>query len=197
MTVPAWNDWTDNGALIADVARLGWLRDDDRVLDPTYGLGVFWTRWQPRTLVGTDINPDKSLTGASVDFTNLPWPKPMFDAVVFDPPYKLNGTPDAEVDARYGVDEPRTWQERMGLIEAGVIECARVSKDRLLVKCQDQVSSGRVRWQTDLVTWAAQQAGMVKRDRLDMTGTTRPQPAGRRQVHAQGRPSTLLIFERG
>ena len=31
--------WVENGDLIADVARLGYLRDSDRILDPTWGLG--------------------------------------------------------------------------------------------------------------------------------------------------------------
>lgn len=197
MTVRAYNDWPTNGHLIADVAKLGWLRDDDRVLDVTYGMGVFWKVWQPKTLIGCDIDPDKSPFGRSVDFTALPWNLPMFDAVVFDPPYKLNGTPDEAVDARYGVAETSTWQDRMELIRAGCVECARVSKDRLLVKCQDQVSSGRVRWQTDLVTdTVLGLGGWRKADRFDMTGTSRPQPGDRKQKHAHGRPSTLLVFQR-
>lgn len=197
MTVRAWNDWPTNADLIADVAKLGWLRDDDRVLDCTYGLGVFWKKWRPRRFVGCDIDVDKSPLGRSVDFTDLPWRDRFFDAVVFDPPYKLNGTPDGAVDGRYGVHEVATWQDRMGLIGAGARECARVSGDRLLVKCQDQVSSGQVRWQTDYVTDVIQGlGGWRKVDRFDMTGTARPQPEGRKQKHAHDRPSTLLVFQR-
>lgn len=197
MTVRAWNDWRTNAELIADVHELGWLRDTDRVLDCTYGLGVFWKLWKPRLFIGCDIDPDKSPIGRSVDFTDLPWNYRFFDAVVFDPPYKLNGTPDGAVDGRYGVHEVSTWQDRMELIGAGARECARVSKDRLLVKCQDQVSSGQVRWQTDYVTDVIRElGGWRKVDRFDMIGTSRPQPGGRKQKHAHGRPSTLLVFQR-
>lgn len=197
MTVRAWNDWPTNADLIVDVARLGWLRDDDRVLDPTYGLGVFWKKWRPRRFVGCDIDPEKSMLGRSVDFTDLPWHGQFFDAVVFDPPYKLNGTPDGTMDGRYGVHEVSTWQDRMELIGAGARECARVSCDRLLIKCQDQVSSGQVRWQTDYVTDViGGLGGWRKVDRFDMIGTARPQPGDRKQKHAHGRPSTLLVFQR-
>ena len=205
--IASWGDWPTNGHLIADVAELGWLKPTDRILDPTWGIGVFWTEWQPVNgkLIGTDLNPEKSPTGKSIDFTNLPFKDGMFDAVVFDPPYKLNGTPDPEVDARYGVDGKVDWKDRMDLIAVGVRECARVSRDRLLVKCMDQVCSGQVRWQTKWVTDAVTKknvatgelSGWRLADRFDMIGHSRKQPAGRTQKHSYGRGSTLLVFVKG
>lgn len=206
--IASWGDWQTNGHLIADIARLGWLNPNDRILDATYGLGTFWTEWKPDPiapavgrLMGVDINPSKSCNGVGVDFTNLPYPRPMFDVVVFDPPYKLNGTPDETVDERYGVEVATKWQDRMELIERGVVECARVSKDRLLVKVMDQVCSGKVRWQTTMVInrvegLPARDDGRVWRlaDRFDMIGSARKQPGGRTQRHSYGRGSTMLVF---
>jgi hypothetical protein len=141
----ATDSWPTNGHLIADCRRLGYLRDDDHVLDPTYGRGVFWRQWRPAKLTATDLDPAKSPSGESVDFTAMPWPDRSFDAVVFDPPYKLNGTPTKGVDERYGVHEPTRWQDRWQLCLDGITECTRVLGDgHLLVKCQDQVCSGRV-----------------------------------------------------
>lgn len=198
MTVLAITDWATNAALIADCHRLGYLRDEWVTLDPTYGYGTFWKDWRPDWLVATDLDLAKSTSLASVDFTDLPFDDRSFDAVVFDPPYKLNGTPTDSVDERYGVHEGgNDWRDRMNLIRAGITECVRVLGDGyLLLKCQDQVCSGKVRWQTHEFTNHAESCGVGLVDRLDML-SYRPQPNGRRQVHARRNASTMLVFKRG
>lgn len=196
--IMSFGAWATNAELIADCARLGYLRDEWLTLDPTYGYGTFWKRWRPRDLLCTDLDPAKSLSGGeSVDFTAMPWQDREFDAVVFDPPYKLNGTPDdAGVDERYGVHAPTRWQDRMDLIRRGIDECARVCRSNLLIKCQDQVCSGKVRWQTLEFTQRAVDNGFGLVDRLDFP-SYRAQPNGRRQVHARRNTSTLLVLQRG
>jgi len=191
--IPAVHNWRTNAELIRDVASLGYLKERWSTLDATYGLGNFWTLWRPVTLVTNDLAPD-SLAMSHHDFRHLPWPDHTFEAVVFDPPYKLNGRPGLG-DERYGVHEQTSWYDRMALIKDGAIECARVCAGNLLVKCQDQVCSGKVRWQTDMVSTAVRNIGLTKIDRFDMLGGA-PQPEGRRQIHARGRGSSLLIFSR-
>lgn len=193
--VPAAYAWRTNGHLIEAVAQLGYLTPDMEILDPTYGHGVFWSVWRPVRLFGSDLDPEKG-GGVSIDFRHLPWSDGSFRAVVFDPPYKLNGRPDGTTDKRYGVHVNTPWQERMALIMDGAAECARVTSDVLLVKVQDQVCSGKIRWQTLEVTERVRACGMELVDRFDMLGTGRKQPEGRRQVHAHGRPSTLLVFRK-
>ena len=134
-----------------------------------------------------------------MDFRKLPFGDGEFDAVVFDPPYRLNGTPDrGEFDERYGIGGKYTrWQDRHQLIQEGLSECARVASAFVLLKCQDQVCSGKKRWQTsDFSFWAMTECGLSLEDRFDMLGHVRPQPAGRRQVHSQGNYSTLLVFRK-
>lgn len=196
--VQSIGDWSTNAELIADVAVLGWLADDLTVLDATYGLGAFWTKYRPPLLTGVDINPERSPWGCAVDFRDLPFDDRSFDVAVLDPPYKLNGTPSLEgFDASYGVDARSSWQDRMRLIADGARECARVARKHLLVKCQDQVVSGKMRWQTDVVTEVAYRAGFRKADRFDFRSAGIPQPAGRRQQHARHSVSQLLVFTRG
>ena len=191
--------WPSNAELIADCVRLGYLRTDWYTLDPTYGYGTFWKIWKPERLMATDIDPVKSRGMMSIDFTELPFGDRWFDCVVFDPPYKLNGNPsDTDgVDERYGVHVYTDWRDRMTLILDGVAECARVLGDGyLLVKCQDQVCSGKKRWQTDEVTKRAEAHGLGKVDRFDIL-SYRPQPEGRSQKHARQASSQLLVFKRG
>lgn len=198
MTVLAAHRWANNGEMIADVAKLGYL--NGRVLDVTYGEGTFWKVWRPEDLTACDLDPTKSPIGYSVDFTNLSnFLSESFDAVVLDAPYKLNGTPDGAIDGRYGTHEVRTAQQRIDLMLCGVRRCSWLPRSGgfLLVKCQDQVNSGRMWWQTDLVTAEANACGFRKVDRFDLLGKHRKQPMdGRRQQHAHGRPSSLLVFQR-
>ncbi len=203
MTVLAAHTWRNNAELIADVARLGYLHG--RVLDPTYGLGTFWKLWKPDELVACDIDPAKSPIGYSVDFMAFPCVAGIepgsFDAVVFDPPYKLNGTPDGAIDSRYGVHEVRTADQRMDLMVHGAGRLKYMVRvgGHVLVKCQDQVNSGRMWWQTDMISNIVRGdlRQFVKVDRFDLLGNHRPQPMdGRTQKHAHGRPSTLLVFKR-
>ena len=203
--------WATNAELVAEVAALGWLTDDMDVLDATYGKGNFWTEYRPPRLVGIDLNPAKSdpLWGP-MDFRDLAFADRSFDAVVFDPPYKLNGTPSLDdFDTAYGIEAPTNWRDRMALILDGAAECARVAKRHLLVKCQDQVVSGQMRWQTDAVTDVVTSLGFRKADRFDFGALKiadddelevkrgRSQPPGRSQVHARHNASQLLVFTRG
>jgi hypothetical protein len=179
--------WPTNAHLMADVAALGYVTGT--VFDATYGLGNFWTEYRPDLLVTNDLYTPADF---ALDFTKTGFLDGMFSTVVFDPPYKLNGTP-SEADVPYGVHFPTRWQDRMDLIARGTEECARITNTFLLVKCMDQVCSGAMRWQTDLVTEAA---NITKVDRFDFLSSPRPQPGTRRQVHAASNYSTLLVFAR-
>lgn len=196
MVVMAVGAYKSNADLICAVNDLGYVADGDLVLDPTYGLGRWWSKWRPNNLVATDLDPAKSPDGIGADFTRLRYADGTFDAVAFDPPYKLNGTPSGP-DADYGVATIRTWQERHALIRAGMDECTRVLKQGgyLLLKCQDQVCSGRVRWQTHEFAAHGDSIGLVLVDSLHLIGS-RPQPGERRQVHARRNLSTLLVLRK-
>lgn len=192
MTILSATKWANNSELISDCRKLGYI--SGKVLDPTYGLGNFYNVHRPEGLITGDLSRDADIR---LDFTSLPFSNGTFDTVIYDPPYKLNGTPTDFVDDRYGVGKYTRWQDRMALIENGQRECARVVKKGgyLLTKCMDQVVSGKVRFQSDLLTGQTYACGLEKVDELLFLTNPREQPHTR-QIHSRRNYSTLLVFQR-
>jgi DNA modification methylase len=202
MTVMAATAWPSNAELIEACAELGYLKKSDAVLDPTYGRGTWWKRWKPDDLTALDARADLSFNRH--DFTDLPAPDNLFDVVAYDPPYvcvggrATTGTPD--MHDRYGMtDAPRTPLALQRLINDGLKECARVVKPKGLILCkvQDYVSSGRLWIGTHHTLSFGLSIGLELVDRLEMIGAPRPQPPGRRQVHARRNLSTMFILKKG
>lgn len=190
MSIKSFGEWETNAELIADAATL-WMSQEDTVLDCTYGLGNFWTEFRPKLLVASDLHP----CGPGVikaDFTKLPFADKSFSHVIYDPPYKLNGTDQGE-GARYGVDKKMRWQDRIELMRLGLIESARVADEMVWLKCQNQVCSGKVRWQSFYAWDWAKELGLVLEDMFDFPGG-REQPRGRKQVHARRNTSQLMLW---
>jgi tRNA G10 N-methylase Trm11 len=198
--------WRSNAELIADVARLGYIKETDRVLDPTYGRGVWWKTFRPSRLHAHDLVRD------GVDFRSLPYRDDLFDVVAFDPPYvavggkktSTLGGPSAsgegsEFHDRYGLfDAPTSPAALQELINEGLTEMHRVTKARgyVLVKCQDYISSGRLWLGTHHTLTHGLSLGLSLVDRFEKLSAVRPQPPGRRQVHARRNLSTLFVFQK-
>lgn len=216
MTVLAAHRWQTNADLILDVARLGYLKTDDHILDPTHGKGIWWQKWRPEKLTAHN----RSLDGS--DFRDLPYPDGSFDTVAFDPPYVCPGgrktSTIGEMHDRYGMNEGghadpdfRTPAELQAIIDAGLTEMARLVRPArtkrdggiIVVKCQNYIWSGEL-WEGAERTrdHAVHGLGLVVVDRLEMIGDPGPQPttnkdgSPRRQVHARRNLSTLFVFRR-
>lgn len=178
-----------NADLIADAAALGYV--SGRVLDATYGKGNFWLKYQPPLLVKNDIRTAGVchrwdwLTDTPGAFVAA------FDAVVFDPPYKLCGTVTETDQMRWGLgfDSYKSIKARTEDMARGLANCARAVKRGgfLLVKSQDQVANHRVHWLSELLS----PKGFRKIDELYLVSTPRTQ---RTQKHARRNYSTLSIF---
>lgn len=200
--VLAANRWASNAELIADCHVLGYLRDDWVTLDPTYGRGIWWKRWRPKTLV-IHNRPDDGL-----DFRQLPHADNTFQAIAFDPPFvsiggrKTTGLP--EYHDRFGMtDAPSTPLGVQAMINEGLDEMVRVLRPRgmLLVKSQDYISSGQFWPGTHYTLTYALGLGCEIVDRLEHIGSPRPQPTRTRkdgtpvrQIHARRNLSTLLVL---
>lgn len=212
--------WPTNAELIAAVHDLGYLRDDDHVLDPTYQKGTWWKAWRPEKLTTHHRAKDGS------DFRSLPYPDGSFDAIAYDPPYVCPGgratSTITEMHDRYGMNEGgaadpdfRTPEELQQLINSGLMEMHRLVRPAVrksmspdgpngvvVVKCKDYIWSGRL-WEGTFHTrrWA-DALGFVLEDRLEHIGSPGPQPtknpdgSPRRQAHARRNLSTLFVLRR-
>lgn len=194
--VLAIGDWADNGRMIADIAKLGYI--SGRILDATYGMGTFWKHYLPPGLITNDIRTPAMFAydhqaEIGIDPSAFPvaW-RQSYDTVVDDPDYKLNGTPTDT--PRYGVDVPKTVKERLAGVAVSAVNCSILVRKggHLIVKCQDQVANGVVHWQTDMVTEVIAKTGRFRKvDAFLYQHHHRPQ---RSQVHARRNYSTALIF---
>lgn len=184
---------TTNAQRVMDMARLGYLPEP--VLDPTFGKhGGMWKRHVPFSLTRGDMHPLKA-RDLVLDFTALPFRDGAFASSLFDPPYKYHGgTSGDEMQDRFGVDVPHTMEEIDRFLTVGSKECARVSREFVIVKCQDQVCGGKKRWQTDLVTEAMQSVEWRLKDQLHLMNMTGLEQQEREQQHARGNYSTFLVF---
>jgi tRNA G10 N-methylase Trm11 len=140
----AAQSWPSNAELIRDVAKLGYIRQTDTVLDPTFGNGVWWKLFLPDYLIAHDIAMD------GVDFALLPEADQSVDVVAFDPPYVAPGGRSTSTLIMYGqygnLQTPKDPAMLQTLINWGLHEAVRVvrRKGYVLVKCMNYVSSGHV-----------------------------------------------------
>lgn len=182
--------WATNAELIADVARLGYLRTSDLVLDPTHANGVWWKKWRPDRL---------EVPASGADFRHLAYPDASFDAIAFDPPYVTVGGRETsgikDFLARYGLlDVPKTPEETQQLINDGLREMWRLVRPSaiqdldetrpngvVLVKCADYVWSGHLWTGVYYTIEHARSVGFVVADIFEHIGHVRAQPTRTRK----------------
>lgn len=169
-----------------------------RVLDATHGMGVFWKLgipdgWQ---LTAIDIDPGKGVT--VMDNRHMEFSKEEFHVIVYDPPHVTHGWSEWDSSGRYG-----SANEGYGSISylfPGFLDEAErvlVPGGIVIAKLADQVHSGRFWPQTaEFITMASQQFAVCNII-IKVRESARPQPSGRRQLHAEQRHSYYIILRKG
>jgi hypothetical protein len=197
----AATNWQFNGDLIADVAKLGYIRDDDCCIDLTYGKGTWWKRYRPTLLATNDID-DTTKAEYHDDFRATKWFDDNFDVVAFDPPYISPGGREtstiADFNSRFGLQStPRTVLGLREMNQDGLDEARRICKPGgiILVKCMNYISSGRYQPEVFVMWEAATAFGLQMVDQFIMIRRSGPQ-SQKTQVHARNNYSVLLIFQK-
>jgi hypothetical protein len=194
----------NNSDLIAATARL-YIHDGDIVADVTWGMGVFWRRFNgPRrrfALIGSDIRPSSEI-GAGVaiqaDFRCLPYANESIDVVVLDPPYQHCG--HYLNNHRYGVHltEHMRHPEIVAMYREGMTEALRVLRPggTLWVKCKDENDGGKQNWSHCELRDSAMELGLSVIDLLVLAPRPAPTRRHQRQKHALKTHSYLWIFRK-
>jgi DNA modification methylase len=196
----------DDGATIADV---------------TYGKGVFWDRVRLNRfeLYASDLDPDKSPSGYSVDCRDLPYADDSLDVVVLDPPYAegfyrrntdslVGGAGSHEQfrknyssDAVFDTDGAKYHQAVLEMYYRAGAEARRVLKDdgKLIVKTQDEVSANTQELtHIQITNFYEQELGFYTRDLFVTVRNNKPAVSGmNEQVHARKNHSYFLVYETG
>ncbi len=133
-----------NADLMPHIFEL-YVPEGSRVADVTYGKGVFWHKIDPTKY---DLLASDLMTG--VDFRNLPYGDRSLDVFVLDPPFMHDGkTVHKSINARYQNGSALGRHESIvRLYGSGILEAARVLRPKgiIIVKCQDEIESGKQRW---------------------------------------------------
>jgi hypothetical protein len=186
----------NNADLMVDVCRL-YLKPGSKVADITYGRGVFWRKFDLKTIA---FHPSDKLTCPKTpyDFTDLPYKDGEFDVVVFDPPYAHNPG-NMLVDSRYRNAETTRGFYHDDIIELyrkGMTEGRRILKPGglLWVKCKDELESSVQRWSHLEIASLALSLKLYVRDLFILVQSSRP-TIQHTQQHARKNHSYLWILE--
>jgi len=133
-----------------------------------------------------------------VDFRNLPYVDGSIDTLVIDPPYVHTGrTFHAGLNRRYNnASTPGDHDSIIRLYAAGLLEAARVLKPKtgmLLVKCQDEIQSGKQRFSHAEIITLLELFGYEVVDLFVLQQTHTPIMREKYQLHARKNHSYFLV----
>jgi hypothetical protein len=187
-----------NAPLFESILRL-YVPERVRVLDMTYGKGNFW-RMGGLAQRYSLVRMDAEVPGCDLhaDFRSLPFRAGLFTAAVLDPPYANNGGQHSEasgIHRTYNLKPGLSSQGITALYRAGIAEAWRVLHGGgvVIIKCQNQVESGRMQWQVYRVFNALQETGFEPVQEFVLVRQGTPMMRHGYQHHARVNDSRFLV----
>jgi len=197
----------NNNDLFPDIIKL-YIPKDSKVLDMTWGNGVFWKNVPDHDFILYKNDIDQSRGEYHYDFRHLPecW-SGFFDAVILDPPYLYVGGVKTLKDSIYkGYKNRERSNSGVYGVNAvdkfyydGMVEAKRVlvKNGILIIKCQDQVMSKQVWGHITYINYA-DNLGFRSEDLFVLVQknlpTMRHKPE--QQKHARKNHSYFLVFKK-
>ena len=173
-------------------------KDGDVIADVTYGNGNFWKKVD---LVRYDFYPSDIKTNG-YDFRSLPYDDNFFDIVAFDPPYMHGSSAPihANLDKPYGNNQRESWGRKYvySLYFDGIKESLRILKQSgiLLVKCQDQIESGKNYFDHIIIYDMAKEMNFIAEDLFILSRNQVPMMRHPYQLHARKNHSYMWVFRK-
>lgn len=193
--------------------------DGASIADLTYGKGVFWKNvsLNDYEVYASDLDPEKSPSGYSIDCRNLPYDDNSLDVVVLDPPYAegfyrrnkdmLAGGDGSHEQFRkhYSNGEvldtngSKYHQAVLDVYYKAGMEAHRVLKEdgTFIVKTQDEVSANTQELtHIQITNFYEGELDFYTRDLFVTVRSNKPAVSGmNKQVHARKNHSYFLIYE--
>ncbi len=190
----------DNSDLFPDILSL-YGKTDDKILDMTWGLGVFWKKVDisKYNLYRNDL--DKERGDYHRDFRNTGWPDKYFDVVVLDPPYaSRSSNKNSFVGSIYNNNQHHldTVEDMLKFYHDGMIEAYRLLKKNgfLMVKCMDEVSGGKQQRNHFSIWKDALEIGFIDEDLFVLVNPKTPVMRHKHQFHARKNNSFMWILRK-
>jgi hypothetical protein len=189
------------------------------IADVTWGKGVFWkdVDMGEYEVYASDLDPEKSPSGYSVDCRNLPYEDNSLDVVVLDPPYAegffrrnkdmLAGGDGSHEQFRKNYSNSEVLDTNGSKYHQAVLdvyykagmEAHRVLKEdgTLIVKTQDEVSANTQELtHIQITNFYEGELDFYTRDLFITVRSNKPAVSGmNKQVHARKNHSYFLIYE--
>jgi hypothetical protein len=191
-----------NADIFPSIARL-YIPQGAKVLDATFGKGVFWAKLNG-SATSLKLTTNDIADGAQhhQDFRKLSFPDETFDVVVLDPPYTYSpkGTIKPSIADCYGLnDSPdiscmkKVWE----LYRDGIHEAHRVLRTGgiLIVKSQDCIQAGK-QWWTHVAVMRSK--GFICEDLFVLVQNVTPamDPKWKTQRHARKNHSFFAVLKK-
>ncbi len=189
-----------NADLFPDVLAL-YAKEGDRILDATYGKGVFWKNVDTSKYKFTS-NDLMTEAEDHFDFRALPYFPDSFDMVVLDPPYAYSpkNTMKASIAGCYQNNtsvDISNMDAVLKLYVDGIAEARRILRPKgiLVVKSQDIIQSGKQWWMHHTLMT---QDGFICEDLLVLVQTSIPanDPKWTQQHHARKNHSFFIVLRK-
>jgi tRNA G10 N-methylase Trm11 len=155
---------------------------------------IRWMQWKDRKyrVHASDLN-----TG--VDLRELPYADESHDVVILDPPYAHSSeAPMKESISRgYNLNSITGGRKQvMNLYYEGMCEAQRILKHKgiLIVKCQNEIESGKQRWNRNRIQQEAEDLGFYTKDEFVLVQPNTPTMRHQYQLHARKNHSFFLVF---
>lgn len=195
----------DNSDLFPRALQL-YARPGQRILDMTYGRGVFWRQVDRSQylLITNDLQP--GLAECCQDFRRTRFTRGTFSVVVLDPPYatRSGSTVEASVDRGYN-NAQRALQmgvygtkAMMSYYRDGIREAWRLLTPGgvLMVKCMDEIMGGKQVRNSFLIWTMSRKLGFVDEDCFVLVQKGTPTMRHDHQQHARKNHSFLWIYRK-